>query len=224
MATRQQTHVDSDRLIYTCPHCDSDVEVHEGQLGEIIDCPNPECGRPFEVPAPDARLASRQPGEAGTRNVLKAGNAADIEHDIVVRHPAMFRNHPFTFSLVLLLILAGAAGAAILAGEAPLLAIGSGIAALFGIGVMAVWYIQVLYRSLIVTNKRTIYRQGILARRTNEVQHDDVRNIQVNQGIFDRLFGVGRIAISSSGQDDMEIDVKGIPHPDGIAETIRKYQ
>ncbi|MFG0334833.1 MAG: PH domain-containing protein [Maioricimonas sp. JB049] len=224
MSTRQKRHVDSDRLVYTCPHCDSDVEVHEGQLGEIIDCPNPKCGRPFEVPAPNAHLASRQPGEGGTRNVLKAGLAADIEHDILVRHPAMFRNNPFTYIGVLILIFGGVAGALIFTAELPMVGMASGVAALVGIALMAGWYVQVLYRTLTITNKRTIYRQGLISRRTNEVQHDDVRNIQVNQGILDRLLGVGRIAISSSGQDDMEIDVKGIPHPDGIAETIRTYQ
>jgi hypothetical protein len=63
-----------------------------------------------------------------------------------------------------------------------------------------------------------------LDRETSEVQHDDIRNIQVKKSLSDRILGIGRIAISSAGQDDMEIDIRGVPHPDGVADTVRSCQ
>ena len=59
---------------------------------------------------------------------------------------------------------------------------------------------------------------------TNEVQHDDVRNIKSERNLLERLFNYGDIALSSSGQDDMEIVVHDVPDPDGIIEIIRQHQ
>jgi uncharacterized membrane protein YdbT with pleckstrin-like domain len=75
-----------------------------------------------------------------------------------------------------------------------------------------------------VTNRRTVLRRGLLARETSEVRHRDVRNVQVNQTTFERLLGVGDLALSSAGQSDFEIAVKGIPNPNRVADVIRDMQ
>ena len=69
-----------------------------------------------------------------------------------------------------------------------------------------------------------IFTRGVINRRTSEVQHDDIRNIQVQQNLVERLVGAGTIAISSAGQDDMEIVARGIAHPQRVIETIRTHQ
>jgi len=48
--------------------------------------------------------------------------------------------------------------------------------------------------------------------------------MQVDQNAIQRILNVGSIAISSSGQDDLEIYVKGIPDPNDVADFIRKMQ
>jgi hypothetical protein len=115
--------------------------------------------------------------------------------------PAMFRNRPIFFILCVLLIPVG-----------------------IGLLILLYWLFQCEATSLTVTTKRTVFRQGILSKRTNEVRHKDVRNIQVEQPILQRLFGVGTIAISSSGQSEMEIMAEGIPEPQKIADMIRSHQ
>ena len=57
-----------------------------------------------------------------------------------------------------------------------------------------------------------------------EVQHADVRNIQIKQTFIDRILGVGRIAISSAGQDEMEIDMRDVPDPSHVGDTVRSCQ
>ena len=74
---------------------------------------------------------------------------------------------------------------------------------------------------LTITNRRTTLRQGILDKRTNEVRHSDIRNVQINQTVVNRLFRVGTLELSSAGQSDVEIAVKGLPDPQSIAELIR---
>ncbi|MCA9012815.1 MAG: PH domain-containing protein [Planctomycetaceae bacterium] len=87
-----------------------------------------------------------------------------------------------------------------------------------------VWFVQSVSTTLTLTDSRTILRNGLISRESSEVQHDDVRNIQVNQTFFQRMLRIGDIGISSSGQDDLEIQINGIPNPGRIVKTIRENQ
>jgi uncharacterized membrane protein YdbT with pleckstrin-like domain len=100
---------------------------------------------------------------------------------------------------------------------------------MMGIGVLSVgllirWWIKVLATKLTVTNERTMVRRGLLSRHTNEVWHDNVRNVQVYQSLMQRVFSVGRVQISSAGQAEVEIDVSGLPHPQRIREVINQHR
>ena len=75
------------------------------------------------------------------------------------------------------------------------------------------WWLDCLGHRLVVTDRRTIFRKGLLSKFTNEVLHIHVRNIQVNQSIFQRLMHVGSIDISSAGQAGIEIFIRGVPNP-----------
>jgi uncharacterized membrane protein YdbT with pleckstrin-like domain len=75
-----------------------------------------------------------------------------------------------------------------------------------------------------VTTKRTVMHRGFFSRATSEVVHDNIRNIQVDQTFLQRVFGVGRIGISSSGQDGVEIQVNHLREPDKLREIIDLYR
>ncbi len=97
---------------------------------------------------------------------------------------------------------------------------------LAGIGAVAlfIWWVKTLGVTLEVTSKRTRLSRGLIAKPSSEVQRDDVRNIQIDQTFIGRLVNVGSLAISSSGQDDLEIEVKGLSGSGQIAELIRDRQ
>ena len=90
--------------------------------------------------------------------------------------------------------------------------------------IFLIWWLRCLGTKLTVTTERTILRKGLLSKRTNEVFHSDVRNIQVSQGFLQRLFDVGSIGIASSGQSDIEIQVAGMPSPEKVKEIINKHR
>ena len=117
-------------------------------------------------------------------------------------HPSMFRNHPVLFVLYVILIAA------------------------FGLGLilLLVWWIQTLGTTLTVTNEQTTLRKGILSKYTNDVFHENVRNIQVRQTFLQRLFSVGWIGISSAGQSGVEIEVSGIPDPERVKQIIDDHR
>lgn len=225
MTTHRATNPGTDELVYECPHCHSKVEVHQTQLNEAVDCPNPDCGRPFLVTPPEGRLFHSSVGVDDDGAVFKAHGQADGERNLVVSHPAMFRNHPLRYLGLMALLVGGISVASISWSSGMMTLSALGLAgAVCALLVFGGWCLQTYFETLTVTNRRTIYLKGIISRKTNEVQHDDVRNIQIDQNVLQRILGVGRLAISSSGQSNLEIDVRGIPNPEHIAETIRNYQ
>ena len=92
----------------------------------------------------------------------------------------------------------------------------------FGIGivVLLVWWLRCLATSLVITDSRVTLRKGLLSKATNDVLIADIRNVQVSQSFLQRIFGVGAVAVSTSGQGDMEIEVHGMPAPDRIKAII----
>jgi len=117
-------------------------------------------------------------------------------------HPSMFRNNPIGFILSILLI--GAFG--------------------LGLLILLVWWLKVLGITLIVTDERVTLRKGILSKHTNEVYHTDIRNVQISQGLFQRMLGVGTIGISSAGHAGIEIQVAGLPKPQKIKDIIDQHR
>jgi len=123
------------------------------------------------------------------------------ERDLLVVSPRLFGGNWFIHAVVILLCLV-----------------------LIGFVFYFVEWLRARATRLIVTNRRTVLREGILDKRTNEIRHSDVRNVQVQQSLVQRMFGVGTLELSSSGQSDVEIGIKGIPNPQAIAQLIREQR
>jgi uncharacterized membrane protein YdbT with pleckstrin-like domain len=89
-----------------------------------------------------------------------------------------------------------------------------------GLTLFLVWYLQSRATTLTVTNEQTTLRKGLLSKHTNDVFHENVRNIQVKQTFFQRLLDVGYVGISSAGQAGLEIEVNGLPEPHRVKQII----
>ncbi|MCH9022030.1 MAG: PH domain-containing protein [Planctomycetes bacterium] len=127
----------------------------------------------------------------------------------------MFRNAPIFFITLCVLAFFGTLGKL---GEY------SALFPIIIIPLFAIWWLRCKYSSLEITNKRTIMRTGILSKTTNEVRHQDIRNIIVKQTFQQRIFGTGGLYVSSAGQSDMEIKFNGLTNPQKIADLIRSHQ
>ena len=216
-------------LVYHCPHCGASHEVDRALVGDRVDCR--QCGRPFKAAMPVVRPSENaDASQAGFRVVAGEG---EVEKTLLRVHPAMIRKHPFRFAgmcivgiLGLVGISFGASGATFLPRLIPpILLLIAGVI-LVGISVIYLfwWWLQTRFTTLTVTNRRTELRRGIISRGTSEVSHDDVRNIQVTQSALERIMGIGDVAVSSSGQNTLEIEVEGLPHPDRVAAIVRDMQ
>lgn len=218
-------------LTYRCPTCGSTVDVTEEMLNQTIICPNESCRTPFELDVPQGEFVRTHEVEDESDHGPKADHALEEtalneERTLRVTHPAMFRRDPVWFSIYVVIAALSLYGSFhwwLSDGSRGLSLLALGVALIAG-AMLFKWWLGVIYTTLSVTSKRTILRTGIIAKNTTEVRHDDVRNLQINQDIFERLFGVGDIAISSAGQDDLEIHVLGIPQPTEVAQLIRDLQ
>ena len=116
-------------------------------------------------------------------------------------HPAMFRAHPFWFSLAVLLIAA------------------------FGVGIIILlyWYIKTRATALTVTDSELMYERGILSKDRTAVSLKHVRSVHITQGFVNRILGVGTIQISTAG-DEPEFTIADMPDPYVIQEAIAKAQ
>ena len=116
-------------------------------------------------------------------------------------HPAMFRARPFSFILCVLLILA------------------------FGLGIIILlyWYVLTRATQLTVTDHDITYERGVLSKDRTSVALRQVRSVRVTQGFINRIFGVGTIEVSSTG-DEPEFTVRDLPDPHEIRDAIRAAQ
>ena len=64
---------------------------------------------------------------------------------------------------------------------------------LVGLAFVGVAYLRRFGTEFVVTSEHVRERRGIISRHTSEVGLSDVRNVQVHQGVFQRVFGVGDV-------------------------------
>ena len=153
------------------------------------------------------------------------------EEKLLVMYPNFFKQQPLKFFLAAVIVPIISIILAFTLPGLPFLEKAKGIvvfASLIPIPIALIWmlYVWVLSRGtcLTVTNKRTILRRGLLSRNTNEVLHSHVRNVQIDQSFFERLLKVGTVNISSAGQSEVEIKVRGMSNPYQVSETIDKFR
>ncbi len=214
-------------LTFLCPHCGLSTNLSLDACDKPARCTH--CQLPFMPQLPTGQLLSEGARQARPSDTTtKPGKST--EQTVMTINPAAFREQPGRSIVLMALILVGLMGLIMFVGEASagygyaLLTALLAVVTLASAVVLAVQFIMSRFESLTITTQRSIWARGVINRRTSEVQHDDIRNIQVQQNLIERLVGAGTIAISSAGQDDMEITISGVANPRHVIDTIRTYQ
>lgn len=193
-----------------CDKCERVIEVDNSKAGQKIECLS--CGDTNLVPARgDRASAAGFPPDTGP------------EQRVLTVRAAMFRAKPLLVTGLFIVAIGGAIGGFFLL---PTIvgAIAVWVLALIAAGWLGIWKILTFDLSLEVTNKRTVLHKGIFDKSTTEVLHDNIRNVQVDQTLWNRIWNVGRLGISSSAQAGVEIEAKDIPKPHHIRKVIDLYR
>lgn len=96
------------------------------------------------------------------------------------------------------------------------------------IGVVALVWIGLLFRLMWrkwsvhyeLTTQRFVHEKGILSRTTDRIEVIDIDDVTFTQSIFDRMFGVGTISITSSDRTHPTLVMDGIEDVKQVAELI----
>jgi uncharacterized membrane protein YdbT with pleckstrin-like domain len=68
-----------------------------------------------------------------------------------------------------------------------------------GLGILAVAWIKRVTTEIAVTNKRLIFKEGFISRRTMEMNMDKIESVDVNQSVLGRIFDYGTIVVRGTG-------------------------
>jgi Bacterial membrane flanked domain. len=82
------------------------------------------------------------------------------------------------------------------------------------------WWTSTYFTHLDVTWTHVRRRAGIITNRSSQLRHSDIKNIQVNQGPIQYVFGTGTLELSSAGQAAEEIIMTDIPNPEDVRQRL----
>src|SRR3989344_5594063 len=67
-------------------------------------------------------------------------------------------------------------------------------------------------------------REGLIARKVKSIRIQDLRNINVNQSLWQRLMGVGDVEFSSPGGSGIEVSFRGVSDPLQVKSLAQRMQ
>lgn len=83
-------------------------------------------------------------------------------------------------------------------------------------------FLQTYTSNYILTNERIIRQEGIIFRKTFDIELRRVKDVLLTEPIWYRIFGLGNIQVLSTQVGAMEFYLKAVPVPIQIRETIRR--
>ncbi|MEO1062115.1 MAG: PH domain-containing protein [Actinomycetota bacterium] len=95
--------------------------------------------------------------------------------------------------------------------------VGIGIVAV--VGWIAVRYAQWTTTAFVVTNRRLIYRSGVVSKEGIEIPLDRVNNVIFRQTLFERVLGAGDLMIESAGESGQQ-HFENVRKPNAVQNEI----
>jgi uncharacterized membrane protein YdbT with pleckstrin-like domain len=83
-------------------------------------------------------------------------------------------------------------------------------------------YLARSYTYWSLTSDRLIERRGLISSRRREMELADVRSIEVNRSLKQRMLGLGDVGVASAASADFMIRMLDIPDPERVAEILRQ--
>ena len=204
-------------MIIECPHCRQQFEVDQQLSGQHVNCPN--CQKEFEAvnsrlfPCPDCcSLISKRatvcpkcgaPLSNGLKNVnSEENNWNDLsaEREIETYHPSPLN---YLWSIIAGIIL---------------------LPVVIGVIILILILIEIKCTSYKLTSHRIIIRRGWISKVQNEIWIKDMRAVNLVQSIWQRIIGVGNIAIGTAASAGTEINIVGIANPTEVVSQINSLR
>ncbi|HEY3450299.1 MAG TPA: PH domain-containing protein [Myxococcales bacterium] len=89
-----------------------------------------------------------------------------------------------------------------------------------GIAALAYWF-KAIGTNVRLTDQRVILKLGILSRKTEYLELYRVTDLEVEEPLFERMLGYGRLVITSSDRNESKLVLRGIKDPSKVADQLR---
>jgi hypothetical protein len=221
-------------LVYRCPHCGTAVEVQPQASEQVVICPSPACGKPFqaELPAahpeagarlpPDTQPLPAQPVAPAPAPAPPVEPTLPPEEVLEVVRVSMWRRYPLRCLAYLVVTVASAVGAIIaLTQNLNLVAAIAAVVLLVTLVRFVPWWLRMRNTTLTITTRRVILEKGVWHREASEFERGDLIDVRVSQSGLMRLFNVGDLVISSDVDSKKQSVLMAVPDPATVAEHLR---
>ena len=85
---------------------------------------------------------------------------------------------------------------------------------------LLIGYLRRIGTKYLITNQRLRIKRGIVRKNVQETRIERVQNVNYDQGVLDRIFGVGTVDFDTAGTDDSEFRFEWINDPDSVVRTV----
>ncbi|MFW5924796.1 MAG: PH domain-containing protein [Myxococcota bacterium] len=83
-------------------------------------------------------------------------------------------------------------------------------------------YVAVRYIRYHITNRRIQVERGWLSRHVDQIDFVRVRDVDLRQGLIDRMFGIGNITVYARDATTPSFTIRGVPDPRKVYELIQR--
>jgi uncharacterized membrane protein YdbT with pleckstrin-like domain len=85
---------------------------------------------------------------------------------------------------------------------------------------LVIGYFRRISTKYLITNQRLRISRGVFRRKVQETRLERVQNVNYEQGVIDRLLGVGTVDFDTAGTDDSEFRFDWVNGPEQVVRAV----
>jgi uncharacterized membrane protein YdbT with pleckstrin-like domain len=94
------------------------------------------------------------------------------------------------------------------------------IAAVIAALTLVVGYLRRIGTKYLITTQRLRISRGLVRKAVQETRLERVQNVNYQQGVLDRMLGVGSVDFDTAGTDDSEFRFEWVNHPEEVVRAV----
>jgi uncharacterized membrane protein YdbT with pleckstrin-like domain len=94
------------------------------------------------------------------------------------------------------------------------------IAAVIAALTLVVGYLRRIGTKYLITTQRLRISRGLVRKAVQETRLERVQNVNYQQGVLDRVLGVGSVDFDTAGTDDSEFRFEWVNHPEEVVRAV----
>jgi uncharacterized membrane protein YdbT with pleckstrin-like domain len=94
------------------------------------------------------------------------------------------------------------------------------IAAVIAALTLVVGYLRRIGTRYLITTQRLRISRGLVRKAVQETRLERVQNVNYQQGVLDRVLGVGSVDFDTAGTDDSEFRFEWVNHPEEVVRAV----